>query len=253
MDPLKERAGKIKTVAIPGAGPAASTLAALFARAGVKVAMLHRRRTAPLVVGESLVPASIPMLQMPGVEDEVRDFSTFKPGATFNLSDDVNFSFFFKQLTGTTATYAYNVPRDRFDDALLETARKAGVNILEATANLERIAGTDRLPLNRETLDATGGVFRHRRTCLWTPRVACGCCRSCWEFPVAKADARTRRCSRTWTTRSSTTRATRTQRDWITAGVGGFRCRGACRWAWSSARSICQSSARRRRSITTIY
>ena len=144
---------------ILGSGPAASTLATLLARAGVQVAMLHRRRTAPLLVGESLVPAIIPMLQSLGVEAEVRGFSTLKPGATFNLSDDLNFSFFFKQLTGTTATYAYNVPRDRFDDALLETARQAGVKIFEATANVERIAGTDRVQLTRETIEATGGFF----------------------------------------------------------------------------------------------
>ncbi len=159
MDSLKARAGKINTVAILGAGPAASTLATLLARAGVKVAMWHRPRTAPLIVGESLVPAVIAMLRRLGVEEEVRSFSTLKPGATFNLSDDVNFSFFFKQLTGTTATYAYNVPRDRFDDALLETARQAGVKTFAATAKVERIAGTDRVQLTRETLDATGGFF----------------------------------------------------------------------------------------------
>ena len=159
MDSLKERPGKPNTVAILGAGPAASTLATLLARAGVKVAMLHRPRTAPLLVGESLVPAIIPMLRRLGVEEEVRGFSTFKPGATFNLSDDLNFSFFFKQLTGTTATYAYNVPRDRFDDALLETARKAGVKVFETAANVERIADTDRVRLTRETLDATDGFF----------------------------------------------------------------------------------------------
>ena len=151
--------GPINTVVILGSGPAASTLATLLARAGVQVAMLHRRRTAPLLVGESLVPAVIPMLQSLGVEEEVRGFSTLKPGATFNLSADLNFSFFFKQLTGTTATYAYNVPRDRFDDALLEMARQAGVKIFEATANVERIAGTDRVQLTRETLEATRGFF----------------------------------------------------------------------------------------------
>lgn len=105
------RKGKINTVAILGAGPAASTLAILLARSGLRVAMFHRPKQAPLIVGESLVPAIIPMLQEIGVEDEVRSYSTLKPGATFNLSDDVNFTFFFNQLTGRTARYAYNVPR----------------------------------------------------------------------------------------------------------------------------------------------
>ena len=92
---------RIRSVAILGAGPAASTLATLLARKGLKVAILHRPKQAALIVGESLVPAVIPMLQMLGVEDRVRSFSTFKPGATFNISDEVNFSFFFEQLRGT--------------------------------------------------------------------------------------------------------------------------------------------------------
>ena len=86
----------INTVAILGGGPAACALAILLCRAGLQVAMWHKPKTAPLIVGESLVPAVIPMLQNLGVEDAIRGFSMFKPGATFNLSNDINFSFFFK-------------------------------------------------------------------------------------------------------------------------------------------------------------
>jgi flavin-dependent dehydrogenase len=150
---------KINTVAILGGGPAASTLAILLCRAGLRVAIWHKPKSAPLIVGESLVPAIIPMLQKLGVEEMVRNFSTFKPGATFNLSEDINFSFFFRQLTGTTATYAYNVPRAQFDEALLDAARKAGTKVFETPANLERVGSTDRVQLTRETLDATGGFF----------------------------------------------------------------------------------------------
>src|SRR5450432_1702315 len=114
---------KIKTVAILGAGPAASTLATLLARKKIRVAIFHLPKRAPLIVGESLVPAIIPMLQALGVEEKVKSFSTFKPGATFNIRETDNFSFFFDKLIGKTATYAYNVPRDKFDDALLENAR----------------------------------------------------------------------------------------------------------------------------------
>ncbi len=154
-----QRARKITSVAILGGGPAASTLAILLARTGVRVAIWHKPKRAPLIVGESLVPAIIPMLQALGVEDEVRSFSTLKPGATFNLTDDLNFSFFFERLGDATANYAYNVPRDRFDDALLDAARKAGAKIFAAVANVERIGQTDRVQLTRETLDATNGFF----------------------------------------------------------------------------------------------
>ncbi len=150
------RAGSIQTVAILGAGPAASTLATLLARAGVRVAIWHRPKSVPLIVGESLVPALIPMLRELGVEEQVRGFSTLKPGATFNISEAVNFSFSFDQLSGGMPRYAYNVPRDRFDDTLLDAARKAGVKVFGSLASLERAEGMDRVRLSSETLAAAG-------------------------------------------------------------------------------------------------
>src|SRR6267378_3850676 len=146
--------GKIRSVAILGGGPVASTLATLLARKGRKVGIWHRPRRAPLLVGESLVPAIIPMLRALGVEEDARSFSTFKPGATFNLSDQVNFSFFFDQLSGGMPRYAYSVPRDRFDDALLDAARKAGARIYDTAAKVERVGGKERVGLSAETLEA---------------------------------------------------------------------------------------------------
>ena len=120
---------------------------------------------AALIVGESLVPAIIPMLRMLGVEEQVRGFSTFKPGATFNISDNVNFSFFFKQLRGPgIAPYAYNVPREKFDEALLATARAAGAKVFETAVKLERVPQTDRVCLGAETLAAIDDFFPDRRT-----------------------------------------------------------------------------------------
>jgi flavin-dependent dehydrogenase len=149
----------IDTVAILGGGPVATTLATLLARAGKKVGIWHQPRRAALLVGESLVPAIIPMLQILGVEEEVSSFSTFKPGATFNLSPEVNLSFFFNQLRGGMPQYAYNVPRDRFDEALLGVARRAGARIFETGARVERIPGTERVTLASETIEASNGFF----------------------------------------------------------------------------------------------
>lgn len=151
---------KINTVAILGGGPAACTLAILLCRVGLRVAIWHKPRTASLIVGESLVPAVIPMLQHLGVEDAIRDFSMFKSGATFNLSRDINFSFFFKSLADTTSTYAYNVPRDKFDIALLNAAKMNGAMVYESPANIKRIPNTDRVKLTQDTLAATNGFFK---------------------------------------------------------------------------------------------
>jgi flavin-dependent dehydrogenase len=156
---MKDQSKRIRTVAILGGGPAASMVATLLARAGVKVAILHRPRQAALTVGESLVPAIIPMLRMLGVEDQVRSFSTYKPGATINISEKVNFSFPFDQLIGNLPRYAYNVPRAQFDQTLLEAAGKAGAKIIETAAKLERVDGTDRVQLSAETIAAGGDFF----------------------------------------------------------------------------------------------
>jgi flavin-dependent dehydrogenase len=151
--------GKIKTVAILGGGPAASTLATLLAREGVRVAIFHRQRTAPLLVGESLVPAIVLMLRKLGVEEEVAAFSKYKPGACFNIGEQMDFPFAFKDFCGLFPPYAYNVPRIQFEATLLETARKAGAKIFEADAKVERVEGTDRVQLSRETLETVGDFF----------------------------------------------------------------------------------------------
>ena len=148
----------IRTVAIIGGGPAACTLAVLLARAGIRVGLWHKPKSAPLIVGESLVPAIIPMLRKLGVEDEVRKYSMLKPGATFNLTPDIAFSFFFENLKGLPR-YAYNVPRDQFDATLLEAAQKAGAAVFETAAEISRVAGTDRVELSVATIAATGGFF----------------------------------------------------------------------------------------------
>lgn len=150
---------KIGTVAILGGGPAASVTATLLARAGVRVAVFHVPKRVPLTVGESLVPAIIPLLRMLGVEDEVKEFSMFKPGATINISEKVNFSFPFDKLNSSLPKYAYNVPRARFDETILNAARKAGAKIVEAPAAAEKVEGTDRVRLSAETLAAAGDFF----------------------------------------------------------------------------------------------
>ena len=150
--------GKIETVAILGGGPAASTFATMLVRQGIRAAIYYVPKNVPLAVGESLVPAIIPMLRTLGVEEEIKSFSTLKPGATFNIRENENYSFHFKDLIECTG-YAYNVPRDKFDAALLNNARKAGAKIIETAAKIERIPGTDKVQLSDETLAAAGDFF----------------------------------------------------------------------------------------------
>ena len=150
---------KIKTVAILGGGPTACTLAILLVRQGIRAAIFYVPKQATLLVGESTVPAIVPILRLLGVEDEVRGYSELKPGATVNMSTDQNFYFHFDRINNGLPGYAYNVPRDKFDATLLNAARKAGVKIIEAAAKPEKIPGTDKIKLSDESLAATENYF----------------------------------------------------------------------------------------------
>ena len=150
------RNGKIETVAILGGGPAASTLATLLAREGVRVAIFHRPKRAPLLVGESLVPAIILILRRLGVEDEVRSYGKYKPGAIFNMNEWGDFPFTFADFCGKMPDYAFNVPRIKFEATLLDCAKCAGAKVIETEAKVERVAGEDKVRLSAETLAACG-------------------------------------------------------------------------------------------------
>lgn len=121
--------------------------------------MYHVPNKAPLVVGESLVPAVIPILRDLGVEDEVKSFSTYKPGACFYVTDDLTLAFSFDETRGALPPYAYNVPRHEFDETLRRAAEKHGVSVVEQRIELQASAGTVKL-LNADQpdllVDATG-------------------------------------------------------------------------------------------------
>jgi flavin-dependent dehydrogenase len=150
---------KIKTVAILGGGPAASTVAVLLARQGIRTAIFHVPKQATLIVGESTVPAIVPILRLLGIEDEVRSYSELKPGATVNMSETDNFYYHFETIDSGLPRYAYNVPRDRFDASFLNAARKIGVKVVETAAKVERIPGTDKIKLADECLAAADNYF----------------------------------------------------------------------------------------------
>ena len=130
-----------RTIAVIGAGPAGTTLATLLARAGFRVAVFSRGRSSALVVGESLVPAVVPILRMLGVEDEVRAYSVYKPGATFVVDRGFTIQISFDAVCSRIPGYAYNVPRDRFDATLRSACERSGARIIEASAQVERVPG----------------------------------------------------------------------------------------------------------------
>ena len=113
-------------VAIVGAGPAGSALAILLARQGGDVTLFDDGRRPELLVGESLVPAVVPILQRLGIEEETAAFSCVKPGVSFIWSPTDRVSVTFARFAPAVFPYAYNIPRPRFDEVLLARATASG-------------------------------------------------------------------------------------------------------------------------------
>jgi flavin-dependent dehydrogenase len=152
----------INTVAIIGGGPTGSALSFHLCKAGKKVVLFERRTRPPVTVGESLVPATIPFIRELGIEDEVRDYSTFKPGATFVFNTEESLSFSFADVRGATTKYSYNVPRDKFDLSIERVAEKTGALIVRESAQVKRVGSEEKVRLSQKSLDATEGFLKEQ-------------------------------------------------------------------------------------------
>jgi flavin-dependent dehydrogenase len=142
-------------VAILGAGPAGSALAIFLARAGAQVTLFDDGRRPELLVGESLVPAVVPILQRLGLEAEAAACGPVKPGVSFIWPGAARFSFTFARFAPAVFPYAYNIARPQFDDALVARAVAAGVDRVTTRAILQPASSNEtgaELMLSPETL-----------------------------------------------------------------------------------------------------
>ncbi len=119
-------------IAVIGGGPAGSAAATMLARQGWSVVLLERERFPREHVGESLLPASMPILEELGAMDAVQaaDFLP-KYGATMVWGRDPEpWSWRFRE-TSIQYPHAYQVWRPTFDHILLNNARTHGVEVRE--------------------------------------------------------------------------------------------------------------------------
>ena len=142
----------VKTVGIVGSGPSGSTLASLLAKKGIDVTVFDDGRRPDLIVGESLIPAILPVLRKLELEERVAAICQYKPGVSFTLSETDQIDFFFTSLAGTAMpTYAYNSPRPALDQLLEKRSEELGVKRVKARAKVERFNG-EGIRLSEETL-----------------------------------------------------------------------------------------------------
>jgi flavin-dependent dehydrogenase len=121
--------------AVIGGGPAGSVCAARLAALGRSVVVVERARHPRFHLGESLLPASVGVLDAIGVLDEVRDSFLVKRGARFvegtggDSARAVRYAF--GEAFHARWDHAFQVPRDRFDELLLRRAGACGATIHE--------------------------------------------------------------------------------------------------------------------------
>ncbi|MGH2633413.1 MAG: NAD(P)/FAD-dependent oxidoreductase [Tepidiformaceae bacterium] len=119
-------------VVVIGGGPGGSTAATMLARKGWSVRLFERERFPREHVGESLLPASIPILEELGAMPAI-EAAGFLPkwGATmvWGASPDP-WSWYFRE-TNIKHPHSFQVWRPQFDQILLENSRAHGVDVRE--------------------------------------------------------------------------------------------------------------------------
>lgn len=119
-------------VLVIGGGPAGSTVASLLAERGHQVVLLDKDRHPRFHIGESLLPANLPLFERLGVADEIRAIGMYKPGAEFvSPHHDHTQTFHFAEAWDKSMPYAYQVKRAEFDQVLLRNAARLGAQVHE--------------------------------------------------------------------------------------------------------------------------
>lgn len=157
-------------IGIIGGGPAGSTAASYLRKAGLSVAVFESEQFPREHVGESLVPATTPVLIETGAMPKV-DAAGFpkKYGAAWTSAESRNIShngfqnlthdfraaeilFSERDQSGVERDYTFHVDRGRFDQILLDHAESLGAEVFQQT----RVLGVD--------FDHPNSALLHTRT-----------------------------------------------------------------------------------------
>lgn len=118
---------------VVGGGPGGASAAALLARRGRRVLVVERQRFPRFHIGESLIPETNRFLETLGVLDRIAAAGfPIKRGAVIIAPDGEHERYaFFGDAEGIDRPATYEVPRDRFDQILLDHAASSGARVLQ--------------------------------------------------------------------------------------------------------------------------
>jgi len=136
-------------VLVIGGGPAGSTAATLLAGRGYHVTLLEKAHHPRFHIGESLLPANLPLLEKLGVADAVKAIGMEKWGAEFvSPWHEHKQTGEFSEAMDKSMPMAYQVRRAEFDEILIRNASRKNARVVEGC----QVQEVDFLPDNAGAL-----------------------------------------------------------------------------------------------------
>ncbi len=152
-------------ILIIGGGPAGSTAAILLAERGHRVVLLEKTHHPRFHIGESLLPANLPLFERLGVADQIRAIGMEKWGAEFvSPWHGRGETFLFADAWRKNLPHAYQVRRSEFDEILIRRAARQGATVIEGcrVRQVEFLDGAQDARIESESEDGTRDTWHAR-------------------------------------------------------------------------------------------
>jgi flavin-dependent dehydrogenase len=145
-------------VMVLGGGPGGSMTATVLAQYGLNVGLVEREEYPRFHIGESLLPASMPLLKATGFYDVLNSGKyIYKAGARFiDYRNEDQIYFGFDDGLNPEIPNAFEVERSVFDADILKHAAKSGVTVYQPEEVIEIDLNSDgvRLQTNKNRFEA---------------------------------------------------------------------------------------------------
>ncbi|MFM8733952.1 MAG: NAD(P)/FAD-dependent oxidoreductase [Pirellulales bacterium] len=144
-------------IVVIGGGPAGATAATLAAQRGRSVRLYERERFPRYHVGESLIPETFWVLERLGILPQLRGGPFVEKHSVQFVSEHGRLSepFYFADYKAHESSRTWQVTRQDFDQAMLDNARRHGVDVREGVRVLDVLFDGDRA-VGVRTVDESG-------------------------------------------------------------------------------------------------